>query len=80
VPPMATPLRIEFAGAVYHVTSRGERREAIYEGDEDRETFLSTLEEVVERFNSLFHPYCLMTKDTTWRTNPVSTSDRETAS
>lgn len=57
---MARPLRIEFAGALYHVTSRGDRREAIYEDDEDRNTFLSTLAEVVERFNWLCHAYCLM--------------------
>ena len=37
---MARPLRIEFAGALYHVTSRGDRREAIYEDDADREAFL----------------------------------------
>jgi len=48
---MARPLRIEFAGALYHVTSRGDRGEAIYEDDRDRETFLGVLSEVVERFN-----------------------------
>jgi len=48
---MARPLRIEFAGALYHVTARANRREAIYEDDEDRQMFLSTLAEVVERFN-----------------------------
>jgi len=58
---MARPLRIEFAGALYHVTSRGDRREAIYEDDEDRETFLNLLAEVVDRFNWLCHAYCLMT-------------------
>jgi hypothetical protein len=47
---MARPLRIEFAGALYHVTSRGDRREAIFEDDEDREAFLSVLAEVVERY------------------------------
>ena len=36
-PSMARPLRIEFPGAVYHVTSRGDRREPIVLGDEDRE-------------------------------------------
>ncbi len=58
---MARPLRIEFAGALYHVTSRGDRREAIFEDDEDRRVFLSTLAEVVERFNWICHVYCLMT-------------------
>lgn len=57
---MARPLRIEFAGALYHVTSRGDRREAIFEDDADRVAFLATLAEVVERFNWLCHAYCLM--------------------
>ena len=58
---MARPFRIEFSGAFYHVTSRGDRREAIFEDDEDRLIFLRTLAEVVERFNWLCHAYCLMT-------------------
>lgn len=57
---MARPLRIEFNGALYHVTSRGDRREDIYEDDKDRERFLEVLAEVVERFNWLCHAYCLM--------------------
>ena len=57
---VARPLRIEFNGALYHVTSRGDRREAIYEDDEDRERFLEVLSEVVERFNWLCQAYCLM--------------------
>ena len=35
---MSRPLRIEFPGAVYHVTSRGDRRESIFADDEDRES------------------------------------------
>jgi REP-associated tyrosine transposase len=57
---MARPLRLEFAGALYHVTSRGDRREAIYETDGDREQFLSVLSEVCEQYNWLCHAYCLM--------------------
>jgi putative transposase len=57
---MARPLRIEFAGALYHITSRGDRREAIYEDDEDREAFLGVLPEVVERYNWICHAFCLM--------------------
>ncbi len=45
---MARPLRIEFAGALYHVTSRGNRREAIYEQDSDRENFLTIMSDVCE--------------------------------
>lgn len=58
---MARPLRIEFAGALYHITSRGDRREAIFEDDEDREMFLDVLAEVVERYNWICHAFCLMT-------------------
>jgi putative transposase len=58
---MARPLRIEFAGALYHVTSRGDRREPIFEDDEDRWMFFGILEEVVQRFNWVCHGYCLMT-------------------
>jgi len=42
------------------VTSRGDRREQIFEGDGDRETFLAVLESVVDRFKWLCHGYCLM--------------------
>ncbi len=44
---MARPLRIEFSGALYHVTSRGDRREAIFEDDEDHLIFLRTLRQWV---------------------------------
>jgi hypothetical protein len=40
---MARPLRIEFPGAVYHVTSRGDRREAIFDDDQDRHAFLNVV-------------------------------------
>ena len=60
-PDMARPLRIEFPGALYHVTSRGDRREAMYEDEEERATFLGVLAEVVERYNWVCHAYCLMT-------------------
>ena len=57
---MARPLRIEYAGAVYHVTSRGNARQAIYLDDKDRLRFLEILQQVVDRFNWLCHAYCLM--------------------
>jgi REP element-mobilizing transposase RayT len=57
---MARPLRIEFAGALYHVTSRGDGQEDIYLDDEDREIYLTVLDEVSERFNWVVHAYCLM--------------------
>ena len=57
---MARPLRIEFAGALYHVTSRGDRQENIYESDTGRENFLLVLEEVCKQYNWSVHSYCLM--------------------
>lgn len=57
---MSRPLRIAFSGALYHVTSRGDRREAIFEDDEDRRVFLGTLAQVIERFNWTCHAWCLM--------------------
>lgn len=57
---MARPLRIEYPGAIYHVTSRGNARLAIYEDDQDRFSFLKALESTVERYHWLCHAYCLM--------------------
>jgi len=58
---MARPLRIEFAGALYHVTSRGDGQEAIYLDDTDRGLYLEVLADVQHRFNWTIHAYCLMT-------------------
>jgi len=57
---MARPLRIEFDGALYHVTSRGNERKPIFRDDTDRELFLNTLFQVTQRFHWLCHAYCLM--------------------
>ena len=58
---MARPLRLEYAGALYHVTSRGDGREAIFLADGDRRLFLEVLAGVWNRFNWTVHAYCLMT-------------------
>lgn len=58
---MARPLRIEYHGALYHVTSRGDGRDDIYLDDEDKEAFLEIVSDVCERFNWVPHAYCLMT-------------------
>lgn len=47
---MTRPVRIEFEGGLYHVTSRGDRQEPIYEDDEDRERFLTILGDVIESY------------------------------
>lgn len=57
---MSRPLRIEFHGALYHITARGDRREPIYEDDEDRALFMNILGQVVADFNWVCHAYCLM--------------------
>ncbi len=58
---MSRPLRIELAGGLYHVTSRGDRREAIYRDDQDRMEWLAVLGDVCSRFNWRCHAYCEMT-------------------
>lgn len=57
---MARPLRIEYPGAVYHVTSRGNAGGVIFEIEEDRRKFLEIIEDVKKRYNFLCHTYCLM--------------------
>lgn len=57
---MARPLRLEFPGALYHITSRGDRREDIYEDDTDRDRFLEIFASVITRFNWTCYAYCLM--------------------
>jgi putative transposase len=58
---MSRPLRLEFAGALYHVTSRGNERKAIYLNEADFHRFLEVLAQVCERYNWIVHAYCLMT-------------------
>ena len=57
---MARSIRIEYSGVLYHVTSRGDRREDIYEDDLDRELFLDIFGQVVDGWNWVCHAYCLM--------------------
>jgi len=57
---MARSLRLEYSGALYHVTSRGDRREDIYEDDTDRRVFLDLFSDVCESYNWDCHGYCLM--------------------
>ncbi|MCL5024392.1 MAG: transposase [Nitrospirae bacterium] len=57
---MARQLRIEFEGAFYHVTSRGNMRDRIFFHDEDRERFPDILGKTKERYCYLLHAYALM--------------------
>jgi putative transposase len=57
---MARPLRIEFQGAFYHITSRGNEKGRIFTANRDREKFLDYLEAAYKRFKIVVHEYCLM--------------------
>ena len=57
---MPRPLRIEYPGAIYHVMSRGDRREPIFKDNEDRRCFIQTLEQVCAKTDWQVHAYCLM--------------------
>ena len=57
---MARPLRVEFPGALYHITTRGNAGQPVFLDDEDRLAFLKVLGEVVERYHLRCYAYCLM--------------------
>ncbi|MDH5670127.1 MAG: transposase, partial [Nitrospira sp.] len=57
---MARPLRLEYPGALYHVTARGNARQNIFLDAADRQRFLGVLGHVVDRFHLLLHAYCVM--------------------
>ena len=57
---MARPLRIEFAGALYHITARGNARQDIFLNNDDRQCFLNLLQKANERHYWYCHAYCLM--------------------
>lgn len=58
---MSRPLRLELAGGLYHVTSRGDGREDIYLSDADRLAWLDVFGQVCKRFNWVCHAWCQMT-------------------
>ncbi len=57
---MARPLRIQFAGAFYHITCRGIERRKIYMDDKDRHKFLALLEDSLETYQVILYAYILM--------------------
>jgi len=57
---MGRPLRIDEAGAIAHVTARGNNRARIFDGDGEKELLLSLLERAVSRFGWICHAYCVM--------------------
>jgi REP element-mobilizing transposase RayT len=54
------PLRIEYPGAFYHVTSRGNERKDVFKSQRDREKFLSYVESAGVRYRAVVHSWCLM--------------------
>ena len=57
---MARKIRIEYAGAIYHVMNRGDRREPIFKDDTDRQRFVETLGEASQKTDWEVQAYCLM--------------------
>jgi REP-associated tyrosine transposase len=57
---MARPLRIQYSGAVYHVTCRGNERKEIFKDDQDREIFLEILTKSSRIYNIKIFSYVLM--------------------
>ena len=57
---MARPLRINFSGAFYHVTSRGNERKNVFKSKRDREKFFEYLESATQRYDAVIHAFCLM--------------------
>ncbi len=57
---MARPLRLSFENAVYHITSRGNRREQIFYNEEDRKRFLEKINETCLKYSFVCFAYCLM--------------------
>lgn len=57
---MARQLRVQYAGAIYHVMNRGDRREAIFKDDKDHQIFLQTLAQACEKTGWQVHAWCLM--------------------
>lgn len=58
---MARPLRIEFEGAFYHVTARGNERRKIFFSKKDYEKFKEYIAEAKEKYGFILHSYVLMT-------------------
>jgi len=74
---MARPLRIEYEGAFYHVTSRGNDRKKIFFSPTDYKKFLSYLSDAVHKYGVILHAFILMGNTTilSWKPRrPVSVS------
>jgi putative transposase len=57
---VARPLRIEYPGAFYHITSRGNELKDVFKSQKDREKFLSYFDSATLRYGAVIHVYCMM--------------------
>ncbi len=57
---MARALRVQYPGALYHVSNRGNERKAIFKDDVDREAFLKILSQSIDTYSITLHSYVLM--------------------
>ena len=57
---MPRKLRVQYPGAIYHLMNRGDRRDKIFDDDQDRHRFLKTLAQACEKTGWQVHAYCLM--------------------
>ncbi|WLI88853.1 transposase [Massilia sp. R2A-15] len=57
---MPRPTRVDFPGAIHHITSRGDRRETIYRDDIDRQNWLRVLSGVCSKYAWSVHAFCQM--------------------
>ena len=57
---MPRKMRVQYQGAIYHIMSRGDRREDVFLDDVDRQDFLKTLAETCQKTGFQVHAYCLM--------------------
>ena len=57
---MGRPLRIEYPGAIYHITSRGDRQEAIFKTAADRQLLLDIVDQAMDRLDAELFAFCLM--------------------
>jgi REP element-mobilizing transposase RayT len=58
---MARPLRIEYPGAFYHITARGNERKRIFFGKSDCDRFIASVKDAREKYGFRLHCYVLMT-------------------
>ena len=72
---MARKLRVQYPGAIYHVMNRGDRREAIFVDEVDRDLLIATLGQAWEKTAWQIHAWCLMSNK---RSVKISCSDPKT--